>query len=201
MPSKKTSTKSTRSSAAKRVSQSANIKSNKKSPYVRAGAFFGVVVILISGFLIYSALTPKAETAPTVSQLIGNLYNAASPASNDLKQPTQQTGVSINRLQENGPNLVSNKDKTFTWIVQLPEDSYEAVKSKVNQYFSDRSYKKHENGQSGAGVSINYDGDKFSCRVDDWGASFNGVSQVQEKTLLIACASVDDFEVSSQKTE
>lgn len=177
--------------ANKKTSSTKQKKTNKatftNSRYFRVGLIALIIAILFGILFAYSALTPKEEKNTSASALIDNLASIAETGS-----PTTQTGYAIKRTDENS-TLSSDKEKTVVWMASIPESSYESSKSKIDSYFIERSYTKHANGTSGAGVSVNYDGKNFSCQVDDWGASTNGTTGVNENTLLVACASTKDF--------
>jgi hypothetical protein len=88
---------------------------------------------------------------------------------------------------------------TVTSMVTLPESEYTTRTASLKKYFTDRKYVVVDNGKSGAGNSTNYDGDRFSCEYNDWGASHE--SRGNFKTLLISCASLQDIEKNAKEVK
>lgn len=195
MTNKKTTTKSKKAPVSKKTA-STQSKMVSKNNVVRLGVLFGLIAIILGAFIIYTSVAPKPENSTSATQLVTTLVEASTITS--TSQPTTNTGFAVKKTVD-GDILTSSNESTTLWIAALPATDYESAKANIDKYFSDRSYEKLENGPSGAGASLNYEGSKFSCRVDDWGSSLNKQTGVQEKTLLIACAPSDSFSKSSQK--
>lgn len=169
---------------------------NGLKKYLRAVIVLVVAAAAAGVLSVFSIFAPKTETASTAPELITNLSNVAKV--DNFTKPRLQYGLSMYRYQANGVTFKSAKDKTSIWLTTIPDSSYDSAKSAIDTYFTEHSYTKHDNGKSGAGASTNYDGNKFSCQVDDWGASYNGTTHINERTLLVACASVDDFTATTK---
>lgn len=97
-------------------------------------------------------------------------------------------------------DIPSENADTYSANLNIPDAQYISTKQSIDDYFESFGYKKADKGMSGAGRIINYDGQKYSCRFDEWGLS-NVANVGSMRTILLSCASFENVVVKAKKME